>query len=59
MGVWLAAALVLSQLLWWCWWWCEANVGTRSSVLSPAVRVAPGWRLGTRLLQPAAGLQGS
>lgn len=42
MGVWLAAALVLSRLL----WWCEANAGTRSSVLSPAERAAPGWRRG-------------
>lgn len=44
MGVWLSAALVLSRLL----WWCEANAGTRSSVLSPAERAAPGWWLGDR-----------
>lgn len=56
MGVWLAAALVLSQLLWWCWWQCEASVGTGSSVLSPAEHAAPGWRRGARLLRPAAGL---
>ena len=44
MGVWLAAALVLSWLL----WQCEANAGTCSSVLSPAERAAPGWRHGER-----------
>lgn len=32
--------------LWWCWWWREADVGARSSVLSPVEHAAPGWRRG-------------